>query len=242
MRDKPRTLAKPPGTRRIAMVGSSIVMGLGVDDDHTITQELERRLNGADDGSLRWEVLNFGMGRTYAVERRAMIEHKVLAFQPDVILYVAHQDEFFHTAKNLGRAYVRGLNFEDAGLDKLIHDWGLTADSSDYEVESAFSSGLPQILNQTYHRLYEIGGGAGVDIRFLYLPIPGEHQIPTDPTVVIRMAADNGMKTIDLTGWWGSKKPVDVVGVIDLYHPRPLGTRMIAEALHVKLKQQGTLK
>src|SRR5207249_10150653 len=36
MRDRPdRTLEKPPGTCRLAVVGSSIVMGFGVGDDET---------------------------------------------------------------------------------------------------------------------------------------------------------------------------------------------------------------
>jgi hypothetical protein len=243
MRDKPRTLAKSEGTRRIALVGSSIVMGLGVDDDHTITQELERRLNASANGSgTTWEVLNFGIGRTYAVERRAMIEHKVLAFQPDIILYIAHQDELFHSTKNLARAFTLGFDFEDPTLDDLFRKLGLTPESSDYAVQSAMSSGTRQILEQTYHRLHEIGQQARADVRFTYLPIPGDHDIPGDPAVVIQMAAANGLKTIDLTGWWGNLKAVDVVGVVDLYHPRPQGTRLIAEALFTSLKQEGLLR
>jgi len=232
MRDKPRTLAKPAGTRRIAMVGSSIVMGLGVDDDHTITQELERLLNAnAQDGAPHWEVLNFGMGRTYAVERRAMIEHKVLAFQPDIILYVAHQDELFHSTKNLPYAYSKGLTFGDPMIDEVIRGHNLTPESSDYNVASAFSAAAAQILEQTYLRLHDIGERSRVNVSFTYLPIPGNHLLPSDPAVVIKMASANGLKTIDLTGWWGQVQVDDVIGVVDQYHPRPLGTRLIAERL-----------
>jgi hypothetical protein len=243
MRDKPRTLAKPPETRRIAIVGSSIVMGLGVDDDHTISQELERLLNAAGNNwGTAWEVLNFGMGRTYAVERRAIIEHKVLAFQPDVILYVAHQDEYFHLTRNLGRAFAHGFNLEDPALDELIREHGLSRHSTDYEIEAGFNASSSQILELTYKRLSTIGQQATAKILFVYLPIPGEHQIPSDPTVVIQMAEANGLKSIDLTGWWGDWKTDEVVGSMDQYHPRKLGTRLIAVALLDQLRKMDSLE
>ena len=72
MRDRARSLRKPPDTVRIAMVGSSIILGLGVDDDCTIARRLEDRLNAhRSGGEPAYEVLNFGIGSTYAVERRA---------------------------------------------------------------------------------------------------------------------------------------------------------------------------
>jgi len=236
MRDKPRVLAKPAGTKRIAVVGSSVVMGLGVDDDHTITQELERRLNTSEDGAVRWEVLNFGMGRTYAVERRALIEHKVLAFEPEVILYVTHQDEYFQVAKNLGRAFAHGFRMEDEALDELIRNHGISRNSTDFEIESGFRQMSAEILDRTYKRLSAIAEESGTKIVFVYLPIPGEHELPSDPKVVIQMAEERGLASIDLSGWWGEFKPADVVGVVDQYHPRPLGTRLIANALAERLK------
>ena len=46
MRDRPdRTVEKPPDTCRVAVVGSSVVMGYGVGDDETFTRLLEDRLN-----------------------------------------------------------------------------------------------------------------------------------------------------------------------------------------------------
>ncbi len=231
MRDKPRTLAKSPGTRRVAVVGSSVVMGLGVDDDHTITQELERLLNASADDGTSWEVLNFGMGRSYAVERRAIIEHKVLAFQPDVILYVAHQDEYFHTTKNLGRAFARGIDLEDPNLDKLTRDLSLSYNSTDYEIESGFSSRSTQVLELTYQRLNAISQESGTKMVFVYLPIPGNHPVPSDPTVVMQMAEAGGLKSIDLTGWWGTLATEEVVGAMDQFHPRKVGTRLIATTL-----------
>jgi hypothetical protein len=235
MRDKPRTLAKPPGTRRIAMVGSSIVMGLGVDDDHTITQELERRLNASSGPS---EVLNFGMGRLYAVERRAMVEHKVLAFDPDLILYVAHQDELFHSGKNLGMAYARGISFDDPELERLFVDNGLSKESSLYDMQSFMSTNVKTILDITYRHLSSIGREARVPVVFVYLPIPGNHPVPSDPKVVVDMASKAGLQAIDLSDWWGNHLMKEVVGVIDEYHPRELGTQLIAQALAHALAKQ----
>src|SRR5207244_1388648 len=52
---------KPAGTCRIALVGSSIVLGYGVADDQVFKCLLEDRLNAATPaGGLRYELLDFG--------------------------------------------------------------------------------------------------------------------------------------------------------------------------------------
>src|SRR5690606_15081357 len=47
MRDRDYTLEKPAGTRRIALLGPSYVMGIGVADDETFDTFLEGSLNDA---------------------------------------------------------------------------------------------------------------------------------------------------------------------------------------------------
>src|SRR5213082_926116 len=102
MRDRAdRAREKPPGTCRVAVVGSSVVMGYGVGDDEPFPRLLEDRLNARRDGGPRYEFLNFGTGRSYAIQRHVLIDRKVFAFEPDAIYYVAHQDEFLGTVRHL---------------------------------------------------------------------------------------------------------------------------------------------
>lgn len=237
MRDRPRALQKPPDTVRFAMLGSSIVMGLGVDDEQTISRRLEERLNvQSAEEAPTYEVLNFGMGKTYAVERRATLEHMVLQFSPNVVLYCAHQDELFRVNSNLGNAYLAGRSFEDPALDAIFARAGLRPDLSEYGVQAVMAQTTMPVLQQTYQRLSALCRDAGVRLVMVYLPIPGDHQVPGNASIVVSMARDAGMETIDLTGWWGDHATEEVVGVVDQYHPRDLGTRLISARLEQELR------
>jgi len=88
MRGPDVSLQKPEGVTRIAIVGPSFVMGDGVADEDVFDRQLEALLNAA--GERRYEVLNFGVGGYSIVQQVAMLENRVLDFQPDVVILTYH--------------------------------------------------------------------------------------------------------------------------------------------------------
>ncbi|NNE43724.1 MAG: hypothetical protein HKN12_05930, partial [Gemmatimonadetes bacterium] len=99
-RDVERTLEKPAGVRRIAVLGASVVEGFGIRDlDRTITRQLEAMY---DDGT---EVLNFGVSAYCTRAKVELLRVKALAFDPDeVVLFFTQNDfnNFNHEAFALG--------------------------------------------------------------------------------------------------------------------------------------------
>lgn len=92
MRDRDYTVAKPEGTFRIALLGSSIDMGWGVGDDETYENLLEAWLNDHARRrgiARRFEVLNFAVAAYGPLQRYALLGRKVEAFAPDLVLYSA---------------------------------------------------------------------------------------------------------------------------------------------------------
>jgi lysophospholipase L1-like esterase len=79
------TLEKPPGTFRVVGLGDSFTFGTGVRARDTFLAELERRLN-ADSGGRRFEVLNLGVFGYDTTEEVAMLEHRGLALDPDLVV------------------------------------------------------------------------------------------------------------------------------------------------------------
>lgn len=79
------TLARPPGTLRVAMLGSSVVYGLALAFADTIPGVVERELQAAGH---RAEVLNFGTHRFSIVHLSALLQAYVHQFQPDVVVVV----------------------------------------------------------------------------------------------------------------------------------------------------------
>lgn len=99
-RDRERTLAKPPGVRRILVLGASVVEGFGIRDlDDTICGQLEKMYGPGT------EVLNFGVSAYCTLAKVELLRVKGLAFHPDeVVLFFTENDfhNYNHEAFALG--------------------------------------------------------------------------------------------------------------------------------------------
>jgi hypothetical protein len=82
-RDIERTLAKPEGTYRVAVLGDSFVEGLEVEFDSTFLVIAEKRLNAASARPI--ELMNFGrIGMTQS-EELILLKEEVVRFSPDMV-------------------------------------------------------------------------------------------------------------------------------------------------------------
>jgi lysophospholipase L1-like esterase len=84
LRGPERPLAKPAGTRRIAVIGDSQVAGFGVADEEVLTVRLEKLLNA--DSKTATEVIN--VGRTGSSTIREYDLYRLIArrFSPDIVV------------------------------------------------------------------------------------------------------------------------------------------------------------
>ncbi len=88
MRDRPRSKTKPVDTFRMGILGDSMMEGLRVTDDLTMTRLLERRLSSdpsATTGGLV-EVLNFGKASQGTSAEYLVYLHKARHFSLDVVV------------------------------------------------------------------------------------------------------------------------------------------------------------
>jgi len=83
IRDRDFSLAKPPGTFRIAAVGDSCTFGLGLELEDTWPKQLERELRKTRP---HVEVINFGVMGYNTPQEAERIQDKVLKYSPDLIL------------------------------------------------------------------------------------------------------------------------------------------------------------
>ena len=101
MRDREYTKERLPGTIRIALLGPSTAMASGVEADQGFEALLEERLNRESRTGIRYEVLNFGVAGYTPVHAMFQLERKVVAFHPDVVLFLAHVSDIAQTARQL---------------------------------------------------------------------------------------------------------------------------------------------
>lgn len=88
MRDREPLPAAAPNVYRIAAAGDSFTFGWGVETtDGIYTSLLEDQLNAAGrPGAPQFDVLNFGVAGYNALEEAAVIEHKAMSWNPDLIV------------------------------------------------------------------------------------------------------------------------------------------------------------
>ncbi len=85
LRDREYDRVKPAGTFRIAVVGDSFTMPSGVAIEDAFHTRLERRLN-RQHADLNVEVVNFAVSGLGLREYVAIVEHRCLPYDPDLIL------------------------------------------------------------------------------------------------------------------------------------------------------------
>ena len=85
LRGEERPFAKPEGVRRIALLGDSFTVGVGVKDEHTLPAQLELRLR---ERYPNLEILNFGESGSGTVAQVELLERYALRFAPDAVILV----------------------------------------------------------------------------------------------------------------------------------------------------------
>jgi lysophospholipase L1-like esterase len=79
--DRSYARPKPPGVRRVLLLGDSVLFGLGVPVDDTLAPRLEKLLPGV-------EAINSGVGGYNTFSQRIWLETRGPAWQPDAVVVV----------------------------------------------------------------------------------------------------------------------------------------------------------
>jgi hypothetical protein len=233
MRDRDLERAKPPGVCRIALVGSSVVMGFGVGDEETFARRLEQNLNNHSElaeSQQQYQVLNFGVGKYSALQRAAQLEKVVLDFEPDVVLYFTHQDELTTPAADMPKLLAYG-KIEDPCLLEIAARAGVDDQMPRGVVRNRMFEHAQEIVECCYDRIVRNCREHAIVPVWVNLPMPGEFQIPIPPEFAMQLAEDAGFEIIDLADWHDGYDPNEVKLSTTDTHANVLGHRLIADRL-----------
>lgn len=95
MRDVERTIAKPPNTFRIAVVGCSVTEGKQVPIEQTFCRVLEKQLN-ASGRPIKFEVLNFAVSAYTLGQEYLRMKCFALQFKPDLVIFTARPNALLY--------------------------------------------------------------------------------------------------------------------------------------------------
>lgn len=237
MRDDDLPRRKPPGTYRIAVLGSSVTMGYGVAANADFESLLEQRLNQAIplDGP-RVELLNFAVGGYFALHSALALREKAFPFDPDAVFYIAHQGELYGPPRHLGPIFKAGHPLPYPCLDMIIRSAGVTAETSWGSTELLLQRHASAIVACVYRGIVEDCHRRGILPIWIYLPIPGIQRLSVDPDQMLQLGRAAGFTVIDLSDWAAGYEPHEVKFTATDFHANEFGHQLIAERLYQQLR------
>ena len=128
LHDREYSLQKAPGTFRVVVLGDSQTMASGVSRDENYHALIESRLDPQDLGYERIEFINLAVGASTPGDYRDVLEHKALAYSPDLVLvgFTPGNDEIFNFSTQKKRYQAKPVRngFFQSFLWRRIEDLG----------------------------------------------------------------------------------------------------------------------
>lgn len=238
LRDQEYPLAKPAGTLRIALVGSSGEMGWGVEDGETYEAVTEERLNRelSPQTGLRYEILNFSVNGYSAIEQPTVLRERVARFQPDVVVYGAHSGDRFFVMTRLGKALQQGITPPEEFLVRFAAEAGLDARTTDPQVLRKLTPHTAELLAFGYRRMVEEAQRMGARPLWLWVPLPKGGDVDAEEETAMQALAEQaGFATLSLSDAYRGGDPELLVVAPWDGHPSAAGHRMLGDAWFEKL-------
>jgi lysophospholipase L1-like esterase len=98
-RDRDRTLEKPPGTFRIALIGDSAVEAVHVQPEEVMNIQMEKLLQ--QQGYRNMEVMNFAVEGIGTTQELLLYKERVRQFHPDLVMILFSDNDIFNNSSTL---------------------------------------------------------------------------------------------------------------------------------------------
>lgn len=229
-----------PGTYRVALIGSSIVMGAGVGDEETFAAVLEDMLNAQPINGLhaRYEILNFGVPGYKPLQTLPVVD-RALDFQPDALFYVATGRELSRAADYLAEVFRKDIDIPYPFLRDIARRAELEAGMDHSRLLRNLAPFRGEILDWLYGEIAARCRERGVHAVLVFLPQLeyGAWEEETPPTLAL--ARKHGYIVLDLSGVYDGHDTAAIQVAEWDRHPNAIGHRLIARRLYELIRQSG---
>ncbi len=211
MRDREYAAAKPPGTFRIALLGSSHVMGYGLPPKDMFKTMLEERLNTGSGGATRFELLNFAVPGLSTMGNDWMLEHRAAQFSPDLVILVAHGVDLAWMGRDVVWSVNRRLPFPEGFPTGDLSQAGITIRTNASVAAVRLEPFDAEMLSFFYARIVREARQLRAVPVWVYLPVPHERPVDAGQLAVMKAAAANaGFIVHDLSAVFSPYTPAEL--------------------------------
>jgi hypothetical protein len=236
MRDQDYELRPPAGTLRMAVLGPSNVMGWGVSDGNTFEALLERRLNEerAARPFAKYEILNFGVPG-YNPPQQLVALDRALAFQPDVLLYVATGREPSRAAHYLAEVTGKNIDIPYPALREIAAKAGLASGMDETTARRRIAPFQSEVLAATYGGIVERCRANGCVAVLVFLPQVTDGPWQEETPEMLRIAKAAGFRIVNLAEIYNGTDRASMRLAEWDEHPNARAHELIAQRLYDKL-------
>ncbi len=239
LHDKEYARTPPPGCYRMALLGASHAMGSGVSKEDTFEAVVEARLNRERQGDEPscYEILNFSVYGYLPVYQVNVLNEKVVPFQPNAILYVAHPEDSNRIVGFLAQSIRAGRHLPFDDLAAIVQRAGVDAHVPERVAIQRLTPLSDEIVAWLYRRLVEDSRRHGMAAGYIFLPMVPETPYAPGDTRQVELAREAGFIVFDLSDvYTGSDRNSLWVAEWDA-HPNAAGHRLIADRLYALIHQ-----
>jgi hypothetical protein len=246
-RDRDYELDKPPGTYRIAVLGASITMGSGIENDETFESIVERELNARHGfaGRERVEILNFSMAGYSVLQSMRVLDAKAMAFDPDMILCVVHLYEDAMVRRGLRAAIAQGRDLGYPWLEDVVRRSGARRGMSEVKIEQRLEPYMTEVVEGSMRTIARAAIGKGAVPVLVYVPLGNEDPVRWSGRRegLLEMAERAGFRVLSVEDAFRGRDAEALAVAPWDNHPNALAHRLIAERLLEALeREQGALE
>lgn len=235
-------LAKPPHTRRIALLGDSMSLG---PYGHDYPALLEERLNQAylSPEVQKFELLNFAVYGYSVLQEMDVARDKAAPFHPDVYLLALTHLEFVPRAgwrAHIGRLLWSGTDLKYGYLKDVVAKAGVHPTDHLPTMRIKLAPYSPAVLHWAVEQIRDSATAQGARLIVVLVPAPIDPNIAASDFNRLHQMADGlGVPVIDLRDTFQGRNLYDfqVVPRTDI-HPNLQGHKLIFENLLAKLRAQ----
>jgi D-alanyl-lipoteichoic acid acyltransferase DltB (MBOAT superfamily) len=242
IRDRDYEMAKPAGTFRIVILGSSHVYGRGVGNSDVFENVLEQRLNAELDGGVAYEILNFAVPSRNPINAVQFLRETVAPFEPDVVIQFAHTRDLNH-ARNYLVSVIQGVDPETIPYpylrDLLQQVIGGSEIPPQTILERRLTPHMNELLAWGYREIAAECRRQGAIPVFVLLPLTVERssdlRAAERKEAWIAKARTAGLESIDVSDVYDGHEDAELAVATWDDHANPLGHRLIADRLFAEL-------
>ena len=237
LRDREYPREKPERTVRIAILGASHTVGVGVKDHETYENLVEDRLNDESEDGTRYEVMNFAVSGYGPTCRLAAFENRVLDFDPDVVVSVGIDDVRW-VALELSNAISKDRPMPYDYLDRKVAEAGIEPGMDSDVAEKKMRPIRDDMLRWVYQRMGAKGEENGVIVLQTFIPRAGDF---SDEREILdrqaELAEEAGLRVLDTSNAFDGTADSQSLWIASWdNHPNPTGHALLAEAVYAELK------